>query len=252
MFDSHAHLNDEQFAMDLPDVLRRADEVGIEGIINIGFDLASSQRAVALAEEHAKLYAVVGVHPHDAVTMDADVCRQLETMAAHPKVVALGETGLDYYYDHSPRDTQAAVFREHFQLARELGKPLVIHSRDAAADTMAVIQDNADVACVLHCYSGSLEMAEQYLALGHVISFAGPITFKNASRVRKVAAGVPLERTLIETDCPYLAPVPYRGKRNEPSYVLKVAEQLAELHNVSLDEVIRQTTANTKTFFGIQ
>lgn len=252
MFDSHAHLNDEQFAMDLPDVLRRADEVGMEGIINIGFDLASSQRAVALAEEHAKLYAVVGVHPHDAVTLDADVRRQLETMAAHPKVVALGETGLDYYYDHSPRETQLAVFREHFQLARTLGKPLVIHSRDAAADTMAVIQDNADVACVLHCYSGSLEMAEQYLTLGHVISFAGPITFKNASRVRKVAAGVPLERTLIETDCPYLAPVPYRGKRNEPSYVLKVAEQLAELHNVPLDEVIRQTTANTKTFFGIQ
>ncbi len=252
MFDSHAHLNDEQFQDDLADVLQRAKAAGVQGIINIGYDLESSRRAVQLAEQNEALYAVIGVHPHDAKTMEAEVRSQLEMLGQHPKVVAVGETGLDYYYDHSPRETQKSVFKEHFDLARQLNKPVVIHSRDAAADTFAIVEENSDVRCVLHCYSGSLEMAEKYLELGHVISFAGPITFKNASRLRSVAAGVPMERTLIETDCPYLAPVPYRGQRNEPSYVPKVAEQLAELHGITVEEVHRTTAANTRHFFAIE
>ncbi len=251
MIDSHAHLNNEQFDDDFDDVLERAWTAGLTGIINIGFDLPSSKTVLAMAEREDRLYAVVGVHPHDADTLSSDALEELRNLAGHPKVCAIGETGLDYYYQYSSKEVQKQVFQTHLDLARELEKPAVIHSRDAAADTMEIIAANDDVPCVLHCYSGSLEMAKRYLEMGHYISFGGPVTFKNASRLRQVASGVPLGRMLIETDCPFLAPVPYRGKRNEPAYVGQVAEKVAELHNVSSEEVREITADNTKRIFDL-
>ena len=252
MFDSHAHLNDEKFNEDLEAVVRRAHEAGVEGIVNVGYDLSSSQKAVALAEEHENMYAVIGVHPHDAESFSEHSKERLVELAKHAKVVAIGETGLDYYYDNSPREVQRKVFQEHYDLARQLGKPVVIHSRDAAADTMEIVEANKGVPSLLHCYSGSLEMAQQYVAMGHYLSFAGPITFKNANRLRKVAAGVPLDKVMVETDCPYLAPIPYRGKRNEPSFVIHVAQELADLHGVDIGKIKAITRANTMRFFGIK
>ncbi len=249
MFDSHAHLNDEQFESDLAEVIVRAKEWGVERIINVGFDIPSSQKAVELAEIYPQMYAVIGIHPHEAKLWDESADETLRTLATHKKVVAIGETGLDYYYDHSPREQQQTIFRQHFLLAQKLNLPLVIHSRDATADTLAIVREFTDVSCLLHCFSGSVETAKQYLEMGDYLSFAGPITFKNASRLQEVVRAVPLDRILIETDCPYLAPVPKRGKRNEPANVRYVAEKLAELRDVNLDTLLAATRENTIRFF---
>lgn len=252
MYDSHAHLNDAQFAEDVNQVIARAKAKGVRGIINVGFDLSSSCRAVELAHSYPDLWAVVGVHPHDADQLNADVVDQLITLAADDRVVAIGETGLDYYYDNSPRPSQQQAFRRHLELGRALSLPVVIHSRDAAQDTYDIVREYPDVPCVLHCYSGSAEMAEKYLAMGYYLSFGGAITFKNAHRLREVVKAVGLDRVMIETDCPYLAPVPYRGKRNEPAHVEKVVEMLAEIHQVSKEQVISTTCSNTEAFFGLE
>lgn len=251
MIDSHAHLNDPHYDQILPEVIIRAQQAGIEGIINVGFDIPSSYRAVALADEYEWMYAVIGIHPHYAEQVSAKDIKELEKLAEHRKVVGIGETGLDYYYDNSPREQQKLVFYQHLELAKKLDLPVVVHSRDAAKDTLDILKEHPKHTCVLHCYSGSLETARIYLDMGHYISFAGPITFKNANRIRQVAANISLNRLLIETDCPYLAPVPKRGQDNEPAWVVYVAEKMAELHNVTLDELKAVTTENTRNFFRI-
>lgn len=251
MIDSHAHLNDEKFSLDLEEVLARARLAGVKAVINVGYDLESSKRAVELAEEHLDLYAVVGVHPHDAQTCTPAILDHIRQLLEHPKVVAIGETGLDYYYDNSPREIQRAVFRDQLSLAREVKKPVVIHSREAAQDTLQIVQDYPDVSCLLHCYSGSWEMAQEYKKLGHYFSFGGPITFSNAHKLRAVAAKIPLERVMLETDCPYLTPHPHRGKRNEPAYLVHTAEKLASIHGVDVEDVVSITEDNTRRFFAM-
>lgn len=251
MIDSHAHLNDPRFASDVAEVVQRAQASGVKGIINVGYDLESSRQAVQLAEEFPSLYAVIGVHPHDAKTWTDEIEEELRKLSAHRKVVAIGETGLDYHYDNSPRDVQQEVFRKQLALAQELGLPAVIHSREAAQDTLEIIKEFPDVRCVLHCYSGSWEMAKEYLKMGHYFSAAGPITFKNAHKLRGVIGQIPLNHMFLETDCPYLTPVPHRGKRNEPAYLGLIAEQLAELHSTTAAEVAQITEENTRRFFRI-
>lgn len=252
MIDSHAHLNDERFDGIHAQVIQRAKEAGVEVIINVGYDLPSSQKAIELAASYPGLYATVGFHPHSAKLFNEAGYDELITLAQQPKVVAIGEIGLDYYYDNSPREQQKYAFRRQMALAKELDLPVVIHSRDATKDTIDIIKEFPDVRCLLHCYSGSLETAREYLAMGHYISIAGPVTFKNASRLQEVAKNIPLDRLLIETDCPYLAPVPMRGKQNEPAYVKYVAEKLAELQHVSFEELVKQTMENTIKFFALE
>lgn len=251
MIDSHAHLNDRAYQNDVADVIARAEAAGVDAIINVGYDLASSRKAVDLAERFPGLWAVVGLHPHDAKDWTEELGDSLRELTKHPKVLALGEAGLDYHYDHSPRDVQRSVFREQLALARELKLPLVIHSREATKDTLDLVGEYPDVPCLLHCYSGSLETARIYGEMGHYFSFGGPITFNNAHKLRDVVAGIPLDRILLETDCPYLTPHPYRGKRNEPARLPLVAEKLAEIHGRSLEDVVRQTVENTRAFFGL-
>lgn len=251
MIDSHAHLNDPAFADDIVEVVSRAEAEGVEAIINVGYDLTSSRRAIALAEKFPGLWAVVGLHPHDARFWTEDLRDSITELTRHPKVLAVGEVGLDYHYDHSPRDVQRTVFREQLALARQLKLPVVIHSREAAKDSLDILGEYPDVPCLLHCYSGSLETARAYEEMGHYFSFGGPITFNNAHKLRDVVRGIPLERILLETDCPYLTPHPYRGKRNEPARLPLVAEKLAEIHGCTLGDVVRQTVENTRAFFRL-
>lgn len=251
MIDSHAHLNDPAFAEDVEVVVDRAKVAGVETIINVGYDLTSSQRAVELAERFSNLWAVVGLHPHDAKDWTVELRESLKGLLKHPKVLALGEAGLDYYYDHSPREKQRQVFREQLALAQEMGMPVVIHSREATKDTMDIVEEYREVPCLLHCYGGSLETAVLYEKMGHYFSFGGPITFQNAHKLREVASGIPLERILLETDCPYLTPHPHRGKRNEPAHLPLVAKKLAEIHGCTLKEIVEQTVQNTRTFFRL-
>lgn len=251
MIDSHAHLNDPAFETDLAEVIARAGAAGVDTIINVGYDFASSRLAIELTERFPGLWAVVGLHPHDAKQWTNGSRDLLAEMTKHPKVVAIGEAGLDYHYDHSPRDVQRHVFREQLALARELDMPVVIHSREAAKDTLDIVGEFADVPCLLHCYSGSLETAKTYEKMGHLFSFGGPITFANAHKLRDIVAGIPMEKILLETDCPYLTPHPYRGRRNEPARLLLVAEKLAEIHGCTFDDVVRQTVENTRRFFSL-
>lgn len=251
MIDSHAHLNDSAFAQDVAEVVARAQEAGVHSIINVGYDFESAKRAVELAEEYPGLWAVVGIHPHDAKTWTEQIDEWLREMALHQKVLAIGEIGLDYYYDHSPRDEQRQVFRKQMALAHDVNLPVVIHSREAAKDTLEIVQEFPENSCLLHCYSGSLEMAEIYEKLDCYFSFGGPITFQNAHKLRDVVARIPLERILLETDCPYLTPHPHRGKRNEPAHLGLVAEKLAEIHKRSLGEIVKITEENTRRFFRL-
>lgn len=251
LIDSHAHLNDPRFAKDLPEVVSRAKQAGVDTIINVGYDLSSSLSAVKLAERYQGLWAVVGVHPHDAKSWTTELRDSLKELAQHEKVLAIGETGLDYHYDNSPRDEQRYVFREQLKLAEELNLPVVIHSREATQDTLEILEEYPNLSCLLHCYSGSLETAKIYEKMGHYVSFGGPITFRNAHKLRKVVAGIPLERIMLETDCPYLTPHPHRGKRNEPAHLVLVAEKLAEIHDCSLEDIVQQTVRNTREFFRI-
>lgn len=251
LIDSHAHLNDAAFAQDLPEVVARAEAAGVHTIINVGYDLPSSKRAVELAQLYPQLWAVVGVHPHDAKTWCPEVKKSLVELCKHPKVLAIGEAGLDYYYDNSPRDQQRAVFREQLALARELKMNVVIHSREATQDTLEIMQEFPDVSCLLHCYSGSLETAQTYTEMGHYFSFGGPITFQNANRLREVVSKMPLDRVLLETDCPYLTPHPHRGKRNEPAYLTYTAAKLGAIHGCSVEEIAQITAENTRRFFTL-
>lgn len=251
--DSHVHLTDRKFARDLPQVLKRAEEAGVVHMVDIAYSLGSSYKVVELAKKHPNIHAVVGIHPHDAKRCSEEAIEELEVLAKEPEVVAVGEMGLDYFRDLSPRDKQQQAFRDQLALAKRVGKPVVIHDRDAHGPVMDILkQEKVDeVGGVLHCFSGSWEMAREVMKLGMYISIAGPVSFHNARRLKDIARLVPLDFLMIETDCPYLTPEPYRGQRNEPAYVVRVAETIAEVKGLPLEEVAAATTANAKKLFGI-
>jgi TatD DNase family protein len=251
-FDTHAHYDDEKFDLDRDAVLSSMPEAGIGRIVNPGCTVASSQAAIALAEQYDFVYAAVGIHPEncDGVT-DADF-DAIRTLASHPKVVAIGEIGLDYYWpENPPRDFQQMVFRRQMALAEECNLPVIIHDREAHGDTLAIVREFPHVHGVFHCYSGSVEEAKVLVKLGWMLSFNGAATFKNARKAPEVIRAIPLEKLMIETDSPYLAPVPHRGKRNDSRYVPLVAEKIAEYKGIDPAEVERVTTENGLRFFGI-
>ncbi len=255
LFDSHAHYDDPRFQEDLDQVvssLMAKSEIcpsGVEYVVNIGCDVATSRLCLDLAERYPIFYAAVGIHPQDAGSFDETSIAALKEMLSHPKAVAIGEIGLDYKYENDPRDLQKQVFREQMALSRETGYPVCIHDRDAHKDVFDTIRSFPDVKGVLHSYSGSAEMARQYVKMGWYLSFSGTVTFKNAASVPEAAAAVPLDRLLVETDAPYLAPVPYRGKRNLSSYAYSTVEKLASIHGISTQEMLEITRENALRFF---
>lgn len=252
LIDTHAHLDFPQFDGDREEVIERALAAGVKCIVNVGADLASSRRAVALAEEHPQIYAAVGVHPHDAKTLTDEALAELRELTHHPKVVAIGEIGLDFYRDLSPRDKQREAFKRQLALAQELDKPVIIHDREAHAEVMETLRRWQGLHGVLHCFSGDLEMARKAIELGFYISIAGPVTFKKARRLAEIVHQLPLKHLLIETDSPYLTPHPHRGKRNEPAYVKLVAQRIAALKEVPPETVARTTTDNARAVFGLE
>ena len=254
LFDTHAHLDDKRFDGDRDNVIKKAREEGIEYILNPGADLETSIAAVNVANQNDKIYAAVGVHPHDVKDINEDTIRELKKLSENKKVVAIGEIGLDYYYDNSPREEQRKWFKRQIELAKEVNLPIIIHDRDAHQETFDILKEYnvGDIGCVMHCYASSVEMAKEYIKMGVYISIAGPVTFKNARKTYEVAKEIPLEYLLVETDSPYLTPTPYRGKRNESSYVKFVAQKVAEAKGITLEEVARQTTLNAKKLFNIE
>ena len=252
LFDSHAHIDNQRFDSDRDEVLARARENGVTGIINAGACMPSSAASIELAEKYPEVYAAVGVHPHDAEGVKDEDYEQLADWSRHPRVVAIGEIGLDYYYDYSPRAIQKEVFIRQIDVARQMQLPIIIHDRDAHGDVLEIVKKEAQgVTGVFHCFSGSMEMARECLALGFYIAVGGSVTFKNAAKLPTIAASVPLDRLLFETDCPYLTPQPYRGRRNEPAYVRIVAEYVAGLRQMELPALAEATTANVKRLFRI-
>ena len=253
LFDSHCHLENGRFEEDLPQVMARMEEAGVRRCILAGSDMETSEQIVALTKEHAHVYGVVGIHPHDAKTWTDGCTDRIAQWVKEERIVGVGEIGLDYYYDHSPRDVQQEVFVKQLLLARELDMPAVFHVRDAHGDMLSILREHRNELPdgVVHCYSGSVESAREYLDMGFYISFAGPITFKNANKLLEVAAYVPQDRILVETDSPYLAPVPMRGRRNEPTFVQYVAEKVAELRGITAEELAEMATRNTCRLFRI-
>jgi TatD DNase family protein len=251
--DSHTHLNDEAYQEDYPAIIKAAVDSGVVAMLVVGCDLISSRRAIELAKEYPMIWATVGIHPHDAKTWDQKTANELQAMLAEPKVVALGEIGLDYHYLYSPKEDQLKAFTEQLQIAKAYNKPIIIHNREAHLDTYTLLTKEhiGPAGGVMHCFSGSRELAVQFLELGLQISFAGPLTFSNANKLRNVAAEIPLERLLVETDCPYLSPHPFRGSRNEPMRVALVGEKLAELKQLTVSDVMQVTTANSRALFKI-
>ena len=251
-FDSHAHFDDKRFDGDRDELLLSMAQNGISNIVNIGADLESSKSTVKLAGKYDFIYAAVGVHPHDVKDMDDGTLSEIAELSRNKKVVAIGEIGLDYYYDNSPRDTQKYWFEKQMKLAYDLNLPVIIHSRDATEDTVKICRENKIHGGIIHCFSGSVESARIFLDLGYHISFAGPVTFKNARNLPEVAKIVPEDRLLIETDCPYMAPEPHRGERNSSIFVRHVAEKLAEIRGVSVEHIAKITSDNAKKLFNIK
>ena len=254
LFDTHAHLHGPEFALDLDAVLARARAAGIVGMVTIGTDGETNPAAVALAERLPDVYATVGIHPHDAASATEADWDALEALArGSAKVVALGEMGLDFFRNLSPRDVQETVFRRQLGLARRLGKPVIVHCRDAHADTLAILADEkvAETGGVMHCFSGDVAVARRCLDLGLLISLAGPVTYKNARALPDVARFVPEDRLVMETDCPYLPPQPHRGQRNEPAYVALTAARVAELRVMDPGELAAATTRNAVSLFKL-
>lgn len=251
--DSHCHLAFPDFREDLPQILERMRAAGVAGALNVCVTLEEFPAVLALAENHPQLWATVGVHP-DYADIEEPTVERLVSLAAHPKVVAIGETGLDYYRLAEPLEWQRERFRTHIRAARITGKPLVIHTRAAAADTLRIMEEEGagEVGGVMHCFTETRAVAERALALGFHISFSGIVTFKNATELQAVATWVPLERLLIETDAPYLAPVPYRGRRNEPGYVPAVAEKIATLRGVATEVVAEASSRNFFNLFKVK
>lgn len=252
LFDTHAHYDDESFDADRDAVLTALPEQGVGLILNPGCDVESSRKAVRYAAAYPHVYAAVGIHPENCGGCTAGDLDAIRALAQLPKTVAIGEIGLDYYWaENPPRDFQQQVLRQQLALARELALPVIIHDREAHADTLAIVREFPGVTGVFHCFSGSPEMARELLKMGWYLGFDGPVTYKNARRAPEVAAVTPLGRMLIETDSPYMTPVPYRGRRNDSGYVHLVAEKLAEWKGVTPEEMARVTTENGKRLFRI-
>jgi TatD DNase family protein len=253
LIDTHAHLEMREFNDDREDVIKRAREAGVEYIVTIGTTVESSRDAVLLAEKYDFIYAAVGIHPHEVKDILHPAYEILRRFAKHKKVVAYGEVGLDYHYEHSPRTDQKRKFRDMLREARELDLPVIVHDRDAHEDTLRILSEewSPDLGGVMHCFSGDLEMARKMIEMGFSLSIAGPVTFPKAESLREVVRQVPIEHLLIETDSPYLAPQPVRGKRNEPAYVRHTAEAIAAIKGLSFDDVCRITSYNAMQLFGI-
>jgi TatD DNase family protein len=247
LIDSHCHLDFADFGEEREEVIQRARRAGVGGMLTICTKATEFDQVRALAESHDNIWCSVGIHPHEAASQPA---ADLVRLAQHPKVVGIGECGLDFYYDHSPRARQEEVFRAHCAAARETGLPLIVHTRDADAETAQVLEAEQPPASVLHCFSSGRTLAEKALSLGHYISFSGIVTFKNAASLREIARDVPLDRILVETDAPYLAPVPKRGKRNEPAFVVHTAALVAELRGLTPEALAEATTANFFRLFA--
>ena len=255
--DSHAHIDGSEYDGDREAVIKRARDAGVRAILTVGTGdphSGSLEQAIELAEQHSDIYAAVGTHPHDARLFDDRAQQRIEALAKSSRVIAWGEIGLDYHYDNSPRDIQRQVFSRQLQLAREAGLPVIVHTREAEDDTIEILQaewTRSGLPGIMHCFSGSLNLAEKAMGLGFLISFAGVLTFKKADDLRAVARQVPLDRLLIETDCPYLTPVPYRGQRNEPAHVVEVARSLATIHGKESEEIGQITSHNFNRLFGL-
>lgn len=252
--DTHVHLNADQYwDTDLQEVIDRALAAKVERMVVIGFDKITIDRAMELIDKYDFIYAVIGWHPVDAIDCTDEYLTWIEELAAHPKVIGIGETGLDYYWDKSPKDIQQHWFRKQIQLAKKLELPIIIHNREATADVVRILQeeDAQVVGGIMHSFSGSVETARECIKMNFMIGLGGPVTFKNARQPKEVATAIGLEHLLIETDAPYLTPHPYRGKRNEPAHVVLVAEEIARLKELPLEEVEQVTTANALKFFKI-
>ncbi|RPI28163.1 MAG: TatD family deoxyribonuclease [Acidobacteria bacterium] len=254
--DSHAHLDHEQFGQDMPDVLKRASEAGVSRILTVGCmteDSASVAEMLELVEREPSVYGAVGIHPHDAKHFSEQAAETLTGLLRRPKIVGLGEIGLDFHYDFSARDQQREAFRRQLRIAQALDKPIIIHTREADEETRRILEEEVrpGTAGVFHCFSSDLQTAEFALALGFYISFGGILSFRNAENLRGIARRIPLERLLIETDSPYLAPVPNRGRRNEPSFVVRVAEVLAAERGVTPADIGKLTSLNFERLFGV-
>lgn len=254
LIDTHAHLDHERFKDDVDQVIERAKLAKVQSIVTVGADLASSRQAVEFAKRYPDVIATVGVHPHDADSVSDSILHEITMLAEDEGVVAIGEIGLDYHYDFSPRDAQRRVFAIQISLARELGLPIVVHVREAYPDVMSILKSERaeEVGGIIHCFSGDREVAKDCLDMGFYISVGGILTFANSQALREIIRGLPMDRILLETDAPYLTPVPYRGKRNEPAYVVHVAEALANLKGITFCEVAEATTLNACKLFGLR
>ena len=251
LFDTHAHLNDPAFDPDREELMAGLRDKGIGYVMNAGCSLSSSKDIIQMAENYPWLYASVGSHPDSADEVNEDVIAEYRQLCRHEKVKAIGEIGLDYYYEDIPREIQKNAFRMQMALAQEVDLPVIIHEREAHDDGMRIVKEFPKVKGVFHCYSGSAEMARQLVNMGWYIGFTGVLTFKNARKAVETAASIPLERIVLETDCPFMAPEPFRGKRNDPGYLPKMAEKLAEIRNISVEEAIAVTTENAKRLYRI-
>ncbi len=256
LVDSHAHIGEPRFDMDRDKVMERAREAGVSLVIDVGSDLESSKKAIGLTQRYGEVYAVIGFHPHNASKMMNGDLERLAELTQQPKVVAIGEIGLDFYRNLSPRDTQIEAFKRQLQLTEKLGLPVVIHSRDAQQEVLGILTDWAERSeqdkplGVLHCFSGDTDLAERYIEMGFLISIAGPVTYRNSHAV-EIARAIPLEKLVVETDCPYLAPYPYRGRRNEPSYLSFTVEKIGQIRDIPSDVVAEHTARNAIQLFRL-
>lgn len=251
IFDSHAHYNDARFDEDRDTLLSALPAQGVGLVMNVGYSLDSSRQCIALADAYDHIYAAVGSHPDDAGHVDAAVLAEYRRLAAHPKVRAIGEIGLDYYYEDVPRAIQKQAFRMQMELAQELALPVIVHDRDAHGDAMEIVQDFPQVRGVFHCFSGSVELAQELVRRGWYIGLTGVVTFKNARKAVETAQWVPLDRLMLETDCPYMAPEPFRGRRSDSTMIIKMAEKIAQLRGLPVEAVCRATRENAMRFYGI-
>ena len=250
-FDTHAHYDDKRFNDDRDDLLQSMKDVDITLILNAASSLRSAKFSLKLADRYSFVYASVGVHPHDSKSMTDETVEELEKLLQHPKAMAVGEIGLDYHYDFSPRDVQRKRFREQLELARRVKKPVIIHERESLTDTLEIIREFRDLTGVFHCFSGSLETAKTILDMGWYLSFTGVVTYKNARKALEVLEKMPADRVMLETDCPYLSPEPMRGKRNSSLYLPYIASTIAEVRSVTTEEIAALTMENGKRFFRI-
>jgi TatD DNase family protein len=252
IFDSHAHYDDEQFDMDRDEIIKEIKKNKVIGVLNCGSSLKGARMSLELAGKYEFFYAAVGIHPENAYEFTEEVLKELRSMAKSNKVRAIGEIGLDYYWEENPsREIQKSVFRAQMLLAEELKLPVIIHDREAHEDTLNIIKEFPNVKGVVHCFSGSVEFAQQCLKEGYYIGITGVITFKNAKKIIEVAKAIPVERLLVETDCPYMAPVPFRGKRNKSDYIKYILEQIAQIKEVSVEDLSNETIKNIKNLLKI-